>query len=131
MTSQFFKDFGDKTQESLAPLVKFNELLSASMQDMFKAQMAATKRYSEMTMEQVKAATEIRDVESLQSFFQKQLGAYEAFNEQFMADLKAMSDAGIKFKSDVESIINPVQGDDEQDDKTTTKAKGKAEKTAS
>jgi len=91
---------------------------------MLKAQMAATQRYSEMTMDQVKAASEIRDVESLQSFFKQQVSAFEALNEQVMSDLKAMADAGTKFREDVEAIINPVQ--EEVAEAPTKKAPAKA-----
>jgi len=124
MTSEFFKDFTEKTKEGFTPFVKFNELVSTSVQDMLKAQMAATQRYSEMTMDQVKAASEIRDVESLQSFFKQQVSAFEALNEQVMSDLKAMADAGTKFREDVEAIINPVQ--EEVAEAPTKKAPAKA-----
>lgn len=123
MTNDFFKDFSDKTKQGFAPIMKFNELMSASIQDLFHAQMAATQRYSEMTMEQVKAASEIRDMDSLQNFFQKQIGTFEALNEQVMADLKAMADAGVKFRQDLEAIINPEEAPSEE---TAKKAPAKA-----
>lgn len=107
MTTEFLKDFTEKTKESFAPVTKLNALMSESMQELWKNQVAATQRYSEMTMEQVKAATQIRDMESLQNFFQTQIGTFEAINEQIMADIKAVTDAGIKFKADFEEILNP------------------------
>lgn len=107
MTNDFFKDLSEKTKQGFAPIVKFNELMSSSIQDLFQAQMAATQRYSELTMEQMKAASEIRDLESLQEFFQKQVGTFETLNEQVMEDLKAMAEAGNKFRQDLETILNP------------------------
>ncbi|GLQ29751.1 phasin family protein [Litoribrevibacter albus] len=130
MTTDFFKDFSEKTKENFAPIMKFNELMSASIQDLFHAQMSATQRYSEMTMEQVKAASEIRDMESLQNFFQKQIGTFEALNEQVMSDLKAMADAGIKFRQDLEAIMNPAE-EEQAEKKAPAKAAPKPSAKAS
>lgn len=133
MTTEFIKDFTEKTKESFAPIAKFNELMSASIQDLFHAQVAASQRYTEMTLEQVKAASEIRDVESFQTFFQKQIGAFEALNEQVMSDLKSMADAGIKFRQDLEAIINPAEQDEPKPaaKKASTKAAAKPATNAS
>ncbi len=136
MTTDFFKDLTDKTKENIAPFVKFNELMSASIQNLFQAQMAATQRYSEMSMAQVKAATEIRDMDSLQSFFQSQVGTFEALNEQVMADLKAMADASVSFRQELEGIFFPgseaqTEKESQSVKKTTSKAATKSKESAS
>mgnify|MGYP003669303099 CR=1 FL=1 len=43
MNTDFLKNFSNKTKETLEPVTKFNELLSQSVQDAFKAQMDSTK----------------------------------------------------------------------------------------
>jgi phasin family protein len=129
MTSEFFKDISDKTKENFEPVVKLNELMTSSVQDMFKAQMAAVQRYSQLTMTQVKAASEIRDLDSVQSFLQSQVDTFESFNEQVMSDLNAVAEAGNQFRADIEAILNP-QTVEETEDKPAKKAPAKATKTA-
>lgn len=128
MTTEFLKDFTEKAKENFAPVTQLNALMSESMQALWKSQVAATQRYSEMTMEQVKAATQIRDMESLQHFFQTQIGTFEAINEQIMADVKAMTDAGIQFKADFEAILNPSNEPEAEPAAPDTPAKAAASK---
>lgn len=105
MNTDFIKDFSNKTKDALEPVAKFNELLSQSVQDAFKAQMASTKKYSEFASSQFKALSEVRDTDSLQQFLKGQMEAFSSLNEQLMEDMKSLVATGEKFRDEVSEII--------------------------
>ena len=109
MNTDFLKDFSDKTKETFEPVAKFNELLSQSVQDAFKAQMDSTKKYSEFASSQFKAFTEVKDADSLQQFFKGQMEAFSSLNEQLTEDVKNLAVSGEKFRDEVGVILNSVK----------------------
>lgn len=133
MNTDFIKDFSNKTKETFEPVAKFNELLSQSVQDAFKAQMDSTKKYSEFASSQFKALSEVRDTDSLQQFFKGQMEAFTSLNEQLMDDLKSLVETGEKFRDEVSSILTNAKSEqaDEKPTKTnkTNKAASKEENT--
>lgn len=105
MNTDFIKDLSQKTKESLAPVAKFNELLSQSVQEAFKAQLSSTKKYSDFASSQFKAMSEIRDAESLQAFFSSQTEAFSSLNQQLMDDMKSLIETGEKFRDEVGELF--------------------------
>lgn len=130
MNTDFIKDFSKKTKETFEPVAKFNELLSQSVQDAFKAQMASTKKYSEFASSQFKALSEVRDTDSLQQFFKGQMEAFSTLNEQLMEDMNSLVKTGEKFRDEVSAILtnaNPEQT--EEKPKKAEKAAAKEDAT--
>tara|TARA_R110001592_G_scaffold175466_5_gene414722 strand:+ start:45909 stop:46304 length:396 start_codon:yes stop_codon:yes gene_type:complete len=125
VNTDFIKDFSNKTKETFEPVAKFNELLSQSVQDAFKAQMDATKKYSEFASSQFKALSEVRDTDSLQQFFKGQMEAFSELNEHLMEDLKSLVETGEKFRDEVGSIITKAKSEE------TDEKPAKTNKTAS
>ena len=119
MNTDFLKDFSNKTKETLEPVTKFNELLSQSVQDAFKAQMDSTKKYSEFASSQFKALSEVRDTDTLQQFFKGQMEAFSTLNEQLMADMKSLMETGEKFRDEVSTILTNA---DDNAEKTEAEA---------
>jgi phasin family protein len=111
VNTDFLKDFSNKTKETFEPVTKFNELLSQSVQDAFKAQMASTKKYSEFASSQFKALSEVRDTDSLQQFFKGQMEAFSTLNEQLMEDLKTLVETGEKFRDEVSTIMTKTKNE--------------------
>lgn len=105
MKTDFIKDFSQKTKENFEPVARFNELLSHSVQEAFKAQMSSTKKYSDFASSQFKAMSEIRDAESLQAFFKSQSDAFASLNQQLMDDLKNLIETGEKFRDEVSELF--------------------------
>ncbi len=124
MNTDFLKNFSNKTKETLEPVTKFNELLSQSVQDAFKAQMDSTKKYSEFASSQFKALSEVRDTDSLQEFFKGQTEAFSTLNEQLMDDLKSLVETGEKFRDEVSAILTNAKPDpsEEKPEKTNQSA---------
>lgn len=105
MNTDFIRDLSQKTKESFEPVAKFNELLSHSVQEAFKAQMSSTKKYSDFASSQFKAMSEIRDAESLQAFFKNQSEAFASLNQQLMDDMKSLIETGEKFRDEVTELF--------------------------
>jgi len=128
MNTDFLKDLNEKTKATLEPVTKFNELLSKSVQDVFKLQMDSSKKYSEFVMDQFKSMQSIKDTESLQDFFKEQMDSFTQLNEQMMQDLKALGDTGLKFRDEVQAIMHPVipSSEDKSEDHPDNEEKPKA-----
>jgi phasin family protein len=105
VNTDFLKDLGQKTKDTLEPIAKFNELLSKSVQDAFNAQMSSTKKYSDFASSQFKALSEIRDADSLQNFLKGQMDAFTSLNAQLMEDMKTLIETGEKFREEVSEIV--------------------------
>lgn len=130
VNTDFINDFSKKTKETFEPVAKFNELLSQSVQDAFKAQMASTKKYSEFASSQFKALSEVRDTDSLQQFFKGQMEAFSTLNEQLMEDMNSLVKTGEKFRDEVSAILtNSKPGQSEEKPNKTTKTAPKDEST--
>jgi len=123
----FLKDLNDKTKDTFGPVAKFSELMTQSVQDALKVQMESTKKYSEFTVGQFKALSEVRDTESLQKFFTEQMNAFGRLNEQMMSDIQSLAETGSKFREELEGIMNPSEP--EVDKKATNAKASKAEPT--
>jgi phasin family protein len=105
VNTDFLKDLGQKTKETLEPIAKFNELLSKSVQEAFNAQMSSTKKYSDFASSQFKAMSEIRDADSLQNFLKGQMDAFTSLNTQLMEDMKSLIETGEKFREEVGELL--------------------------
>lgn len=123
MSNEFIKDITDKAKESLEPVTKINELMTQSMQDAFKQQMETAKKYSDIASERFKAMTQVKDMESLQDFCKDQMDAFTKLNEQMMSDLQNLSEAGNKFREELEEIINPKAEQPSKASKAAAKSK--------
>lgn len=125
LNTDFLKDLNEKAKESLAPMNKVGELMTSSMQETFKAQMESAKKYSDFASARFKAFTEVKDPESLQDFFKEQMEAFGELNEQMMTDIQALSDAGSKFREELEEIMKSAS-EPKTEAKPAAKATSKA-----
>jgi phasin family protein len=126
MNVDFLKDLTDKAKGSFEPIGKFNELLSRSVQDAFKIQIASGKNYSDFAAERFKAMSDIRDMESLQGYCKDQVAALSQLNEQMMSDMNALAESGSKFRDEVEALMkNEPSEEAAAEAKTTTKTSAK------
>lgn len=107
MNTDFIKDLGEKAKESVEPMAKINKLVTESIQSTLKFQMESAKKYSELAADQLKALATVKDLESMQEFVKGQSDAMAKFNEQIMSDVHELGESGVKFREDLEGILNP------------------------
>ena len=91
----------------LEPIQKFNTAALATAQRLTARQTASLMTYTELALDQLKAANEVKDVEGLQKFLSKQTDVLKAVGERLWADTKAIAEMGIEFVSEAQKISGP------------------------
>ncbi len=81
-----FKTITDQTEKQFEPYFKFNKLAAKNVQTMTELQMNAMQTYTDMGLAQMKAVSEIKDVNSLTAFNSQQLAALTQLSQQMMSD---------------------------------------------
>ncbi|MBY7729787.1 phasin family protein [Vibrio splendidus] len=104
MYTDIFKTITDQTEKQFEPYLKFNKLVAKNVQTMTELQMNALKTYTDMGLAQMKAVSEIKDVNSLTAFNGQQLTALTQLSQQMMSDSSKMQAAAKEFKEDVETL---------------------------
>jgi phasin family protein len=87
-----------------APMIKANKLLVAELERLVNFQMGVMRYYVDMVMNQLKAAAEISDINSLQDFCKGQVEVTNKVRQRMMDDAKALADLGTGFKADLDAL---------------------------
>lgn len=106
MYTDFFKTFSDQTEKNLEPYLKFNKLVIKNVEVLTELQLNAIRTYSEVGLNQMKAATEIKDVTSLTAFNSQQLSVLTKLSQQMMDDSNKLQAIAKEFKEDVEKMTS-------------------------
>ncbi|MBF9003404.1 MULTISPECIES: phasin family protein [Vibrio] len=104
MYTEFFKTFTDQAEKSFEPYTKFNKLMAKNVETLTEMQLKAIQTYSQMGLDQVKAASEITDVTSLTKFNSEQLAVFSKLSEQLVADSNKIQAIAKEFKDDFDSL---------------------------
>lgn len=104
MYTDMFKTFSEQTEKTLAPVTKFNQLFAKNIEQLTELQLAAVRSYSDLGVEQLKAATEVRDVQSLTAFSSKQLQAMTHLSQQMINDSNKLNEIAQNFKTEVDAL---------------------------
>lgn len=86
------------------PVVKTNKLLVENLEKMMVFQMNALKSYLDIGLNQMRAAAEITDLQSLQDFCKRQAEIAQTVQQKLMNDAKAMSDMTNRFKAEMDGL---------------------------
>ncbi|HHF3171670.1 TPA: phasin family protein [Vibrio alginolyticus] len=106
MYTDFFKTFSDQTEKNLEPYLKLNKLVTKNVEVLTELQLNAIRTYSEVGLNQMKAATEIKDVTSLTAFNSQQLSVLTKLSQQMMDDSNKLQAIAKEFKEDVEKMTS-------------------------
>ncbi|NLS12128.1 phasin family protein [Vibrio sp. SM6] len=106
MYTDFFKTFSDQTEKSLEPYFKFNKLMTKNVEVLTELQLSAARTYSEMGLNQLKAASDVKDITSLAAFNSQQLGALTKLSQQMLDDSNKLQAIAKEFKDDVEQLTS-------------------------
>ncbi|MEF1308398.1 phasin family protein [Vibrio owensii] len=106
MYTDFIKTFSDQTEKNLEPYLKFNKLVTKNVEVLTELQLNAIRTYSEVGLNQMKAASEIKDVTSLTAFNSQQLAVLTKLSQQMMDDSNKLQSIAKEFKEDVEQMTS-------------------------
>jgi phasin family protein len=93
------------------PLVRANQLFAANVEKMVVFQMNALKSYLDIGLNQMKAAAEITDFQSLQDFYKRQSEIAKTVQQKLMNDARAMSDMAARFKTEMDNLAKAALED--------------------
>ena len=94
-----------------APVIKTNQLLVESMEKVMVFQMNALKSYLDIGLNQMRAAAEITDLQSMQDFCKRQAEIAQTVQQKLMNDAKAMSDLATRFKIEMDGLAKSTLED--------------------
>ena len=103
-----YKDlFSPLQQNTIAlptPMIKANKLLVTELERLVNFQMGIMRYYVDIVLNQLKAAAEISDVNSLQEFCKGQVEVTNKVRQRMIDDTKALADLGTGFKADLDAL---------------------------
>ncbi len=94
MYDDMFKKNFSNMESMLEPMVKANKMVIANMEKLASFNMATMQSYVDMSLEQMKAASEVNSPQALQAFWTKQVETANAMRQKMMDDAKALADMG-------------------------------------
>lgn len=86
------------------PLIRINKLLIGNMENILTFQMNALKSYLDIGINQLRAAAEITDLQSLQDFYKRQTEITETVQRKLMNDARIMSSMAARFKTEMDGL---------------------------
>ncbi len=86
------------------PLIKANKLFIENLEKMLVFQMNSMKSYFDIGINQLRAAAEISDLESLQDFCARQAEIAQTVQRKLLNDARIMADMAARFKTEMDSL---------------------------
>ena len=93
------------------PLVKANKLFVENMEKLLVLQMNSLKSYLDIGLNQMRAAAEITDLQSLQDFYKRQAEIAQTVQQKLMSDAKVMSEMATRFKTEMDGLTKATLED--------------------
>jgi phasin family protein len=93
------------------PMVKTNKLLVENLEKMVVFQMNALKSYLDIGLNQMRAAAEITDLQSMQDFCKRQAEIARTVQQKLLSDAKALSDLATRFKTEMDGLARTTLED--------------------
>ena len=105
MYTEMFKSFSEQTEKTLAPYAKFNKVFAKNVEQLTELQLSAVRAYSDLGLNQLKAVSEVKDIESLTAFNGQQLETLTKLSQQLLEDSNKFSSEAQGFKTEVEEFV--------------------------
>lgn len=105
MYEQIVAQFNNQFGNVLAPAQKFNALVVANVEKLVQFQLAAVETYSQIGLQQLRAALEVRDPQSLQAYVSNQQQVAKVVGEKLANDAKALAGLGQAFGAEVQQLV--------------------------
>ncbi len=99
-----FAQFSEQTDKALAPISKFNKLLSKNVEQLTELQLASVEAYRELSLAQMKAAADVNNPEALKEFNLKQVEVLKQVSEQMTKDSARFNELAQDFGKEVQEL---------------------------
>lgn len=106
MCTDAFKSFTEQAEKTMNPLIKFNKLMARNVEQLTELQLNAVRSYSELGVNQLKTAAEVKDLTSLTAFNSDQVAAMAKVFEQVSEDSKKLQDLAREFKDELNTLAS-------------------------
>lgn len=103
MANEFANVFA-QFQSFQAPVVKANKLAVANFEKLVDFQFNAFRSYVDLTVEQLKAASEVNDPKSLQDFLAGRVEVANVVRQKVLDDTKALADLNAGFLAEFSKL---------------------------
>lgn len=121
MQENIINAFAEQAKSMYSPLTKLNTLMVENIEKMTEFQLNSIKSYADLSIDQLKKASDVKDADSLRNFSSSQNEVAATVNKKIMEDAKSLADIANDFKSQIETVWK---------DSTTVASKAAEKKTA-
>lgn len=105
MSDQLFDMYKSQSLNLLGPTRELSKLTISKMEQLVSLQLASLRDYTEMNLEQLKAAADISGPDELQDFIRKQQDYLKTVGEKLAGDAQAMAALGKEFSEEARKIM--------------------------
>jgi len=109
MQDNILNAFAEQAKSFNTPFTKLNSLFVENVEKITELQFQALKTYTDLGINQLKKAAEIKDADSARAFTTAQAEAATAINKKVVEDAKVFSDLATDFKNQVEAIMEEAR----------------------
>ncbi len=104
MYSKLFSTLNEQAGAAINPLQSFNRMMVNSVEELTKLQLDIAKNYSELSIEQLKQASEVNDMQSWVSFNTKQAEVLTNVSKSVVEDGKRLTALGQNMKGQLDEM---------------------------
>ena len=104
MNDQLFGAFKGQSAQMLEPTRELSKLTIAKLEQLVSLQLASLQEYTNLNLEQLKAASDIAGPEDLQAYVAKQQDFLKTVGEKLAGDAHAIAALGKEFSEEAQKI---------------------------
>ncbi len=104
MYEQLLSQLTEQSQKFAMPVNEITTLTVDYIEKLSQFQVNAVKSYTDLGMDQLKNAAEIKDAESLQAFIQKQTDVASSVSKKIAEDAQTLAKMGEVFATDIQTL---------------------------
>lgn len=104
MYEKLLSQLTEQSQKFAMPVNEITTLTVGYIEKLSQFQVNAVKSYTDLGMDQLKNAAEIKDAESLQAFIQKQKDVASSVSQKIAEDAQTLAKMGEVFATDIQSL---------------------------
>ncbi len=111
-----------QVEKYFEPVKQLNALAIENVEKFIDVQLKALKDNTKIGVEQLKSASEIKDVEGLKTYLTNQAEIAKTVSERFVKDAQTAIELGTSYSNEVQNVINDAINTSTT--KTATQKKG-------
>ncbi|OZG74880.1 phasin family protein [Hahella sp. CCB-MM4] len=120
MENHQFDTMTEQMKKMMEPAARLNTALLEHMGKLAEFQMKSARTYGDMTLENIKGASAVKDLESLKGYASGQADFVGNLGSRIMEDFRTLGQLGAELKEDVEKAFSESSGQEEESAKEGT-----------